>query len=80
MIKRIHALMGAPRFWRRVALVWAIWLATVIVFKTFDQLVIIDGAKGALIATFFGVLATIVEFYRRDREADSKAEKGDSKW
>lgn len=66
------------KFVRRAALCWACWLITVVVFKTFDSLPNIDGAKATLIGTFTGILATVIGFYQWDRGQDDKAkmEKG----
>jgi hypothetical protein len=61
-----------PRFFRRLALVWACWLCTVIVFKTFGNLELIDGPRATLLTAFFGVLTTIVAFYHKHR-ADEQA-------
>jgi hypothetical protein len=69
-MSKLGTILLTPWFFRRTAMIWAAWLCTVIVFKTFDNLPLIDAPKGTLLATFFGVLATVIAFYHRDRKAD----------
>lgn len=61
------------KFVRRATLGWACWLITVVVFKTFDDLSTVDGARATLIGSFIGILATVIGFYQWDRGQDDKA-------
>ena len=69
-MRKLGKILMTPWFFRRLALVWACGLCTVIVLKTFGALPLIDGPRATLLGTFFGVLVTIVGFYHKDRSSD----------
>lgn len=71
-MKRLAEILMTPWFFRRLALIWAMCLATGIVLLTFKQLGLVDTARATLIGTFFGVLTLMIGFYHKDRLADAQ--------
>jgi putative flippase GtrA len=69
----LKSMFEEHKFVRRATLGWACWLITMVVFKTFDSLPEVDGARATLIGTFIGILATVIGFYQWDRSQDDKA-------
>jgi hypothetical protein len=70
MWQKLGQILSAPWFFRRVAMLWACYECHIIIRLTFTNLPIIDGVKGALIGGLFGVLAAVIGFYHKDRQAD----------
>jgi hypothetical protein len=63
---------------RRVLVVWACWLISVLVLKFISLMTTIDTATVTGVATIVGILSTVLVFYVRARELELQArrEKG----
>lgn len=70
LFRFLGVLFERYKFARRALLVWACWLVTVVVFKTFENFALIDAPKVTAIATMIAVLTTVIGFYQWDRSKD----------
>lgn len=57
---------------RRVLVIWAVWLITVVVLKATEYITTIDAATAGMVSTIVGILATVTAFYIKSRELDDK--------
>jgi len=60
------------KFARRVALVWAMWLITVVSLRATEPEIItkLNTASGVIVTGVIGILATVIGFYLKSRERD----------
>lgn len=68
----IEALVAAPKFFRRVVLIWAMTLTTIVVLRvTTPEVLTKATAGGATIAvSAIGILLTVVTLYQWLRQQD----------
>lgn len=58
---------------RRVALIWACWLITIVVLRVTEPYVIVSlggTAAGTIVVSVVGILATVIAFYQHHRSKD----------
>lgn len=70
----INRLFNEYRFVRRVLVVWALVMITLLIFKLLDIMTVIDTPTAAVVGTIVGILATVTTFYIKSRELDAKRE------
>ena len=59
---------------RRVLVIWAIWLITKFALRIIDLMTVIDTATASVVATFVGILSTVLLFYINSRKLDAGGE------
>lgn len=57
---------------RRLLVLWAVWLITIVVFRVMDTVTALDGPTVTLVGTIIGILATVTAFYIKSREIDDQ--------
>lgn len=72
--KKIDHLFNEHMLVRRLLVIWAIVLITVVVFKLLSIMTTIDTATAAVVSAVVGILATVTGFYIKSRELDAKRE------
>ena len=75
--KAIEALFTRHKFVRRVIVLWALWLITVVVLRFVELATSIDTATVTGVGTIVGILSTVLGFYIKSRELDSSDPDGD---
>ena len=65
------------KFFRRLVLVWAVLLITVVVLLTWLRTPDISAGTAAALATVVGLLATAIAFYYRTRQHEDDRNGGD---
>ena len=69
----IGDLFNKHKLVRRLALVWACWLITVVVLRVTDPAVIVSlggTAAGTIVVSVIGILATVIGLYQHHRSKD----------
>lgn len=72
MLTFLDRLFNKHKFVRRGIVVWACWLITVIVLKTWEDLSLVTAAVVSALSIVVGILATAVTFYKWSRDKDDK--------
>ncbi len=67
-----HRLFNEHKLTRRLTLLWACWLITVVVLRVTDPSVleIINGPVATVVSAVIGILATVIAFYQWGRQKD----------
>jgi hypothetical protein len=67
-------LVEKHRLVRRLLLVWAAWLITVVVLRVTEPEVLehVNGPVATVVTGVLGILATVIAFYQWSRQRDSK--------
>lgn len=60
------------KFFRRLTLVWVIWLITVVVLLTWLRTPNIPAGTAAALATVVGILTVVIGFYQTSRNKEDK--------
>ena len=68
----VECLFEEHKFVRRLLVLWAVWLITLLVLKLISLMTAIDMATGAVVTSIIGILATVLAFYIRSRELDQQ--------
>jgi hypothetical protein len=70
--KWIEALFEEHKLVRRVLVIWALWLITVVVLDATAKITSIDTASAAMVGSIVGILATVTAFYIKSRQIDDR--------
>jgi len=77
--RHIHNLMSAlwdfidtRKIVRRIALLWAIWLITVVALKASEVLTEITAAGATVVTAVIGILTVVIGLYQSHRHDDDK--------
>ena len=77
--KHIHNLMSGlwdfidtRKIVRRIALLWAIWLITVVALKASEVLTEITAAGATVVTAVIGILTVVIGLYQSHRHDDDK--------
>ena len=68
--KWVEALFEDHKLVRRLLVLWAVWLITVVVLNAIGKISNIDAAAATMVGSIVGILATVTAFYIRSRELD----------
>jgi len=77
---RIKNLFEVHKLVRRLTLVWAMWLITVVVLRVTQPEVLanVTGPVATVVTAVIGILATVITFYQWSRQQDRKENASDS--
>ena len=66
--------INGNRLFRRLVLMWACWLVTVVALRATeaDVLKTATGAAGVIVTAIIGILATVIGFYQWHRQKDDE--------
>ena len=70
----INKLFNEHKLIRRVALVWACWLITVVVLRVTEPAVLekVNSSMATIVVAVIGILATVIAFYQWSRHKENK--------
>jgi hypothetical protein len=57
---------------RRIVIVWALWIITLVVLRVTDDVSLITAASAALVSTLVGILTVPIGFYFKRRGDEDK--------
>lgn len=74
LMGRIRNLFEVHKLVRRLTLVWAAWLITVVVLRVTQPEVLanVSGPVATVVTAVIGLLATVIAFYQWSRQQDKK--------
>lgn len=74
LMGRLGNLFEVHKLVRRLTLVWAAWLITVVVLRVTQPEVLanISGPVATVVTAVIGLLATVIAFYQWSRQQDKK--------
>lgn len=66
--------INGNRLFRRLVLMWACWLVTVVSMRATEPEVLktATGAAGVIVTAIIGILATVIGFYQWHRQKDDE--------
>ena len=70
--KWIESLFEEHKLVRRLMVLWAIILITIIVLATFDDLSLVTASVAAALASVVGMLSVVIGFYIQSRKLDDE--------
>lgn len=73
MNRRRQSWLDRYKVFRRLALIWALWLITHATLKCFDNIEHITTPVAACLATVVGILTVVVGLYQGSRHKEDKA-------
>lgn len=70
----IGKLINEHKLIRRMVLLWACWLITVVVLRVTEPSVLqhVNGAVATIATAVIGILATVISFYQWSRHKEDK--------
>lgn len=76
----LDKLVNEQKLFRRLVLIWACWLITVVVLRVTDPAVIphVTAAVATVVTGVIGILATVIAFYQWHRQAQDRDQKPSS--
>lgn len=68
----MNKLVNEQKLIRRLALLWAIWLITVVVLRVTEPSVLkdVNGATATIVTAVIGILGTVIAFYNWTRHKE----------
>ena len=72
----MHRLFNEHKLVRRLTLMWACWLITVVVLRVTEPEVLehVDAAVATVVTAVIGLLATVIAFYQWSRNKEDNPE------
>lgn len=70
----IHKLFNTHKLTRRLVLLWACWLITVVVLRVTNPEVLehVNGATATIVTGVIGILTTVIAFYQWSRQREEE--------
>lgn len=74
MWQALDKLANEQKLFRRLVLLWACVLITVVVLRvtSLEALPLVSGAVASVVAAVIGILATVIAFYQWHRQQDAR--------
>lgn len=72
LLNFVNRLFNEYKFVRRVIVVWAIWLISLVALRATADMALVTASVAALAGSVIGILGVVLKFYFDDRNCDGK--------